>query len=177
MRFDDFSEICPNFSSKFLSSIPNKTDLNKYLASKLFAYHEGKQLILCVTFDDSIISNSEAVLPETGMNQCSSEELNPRIFRFVITLGKKGYTNVQIKTVDSDVVILCLTYANVATSNGIESFLVAYGQKDKKIDIIVNFIKFGVSVCKGLTFFHAFTGCDTVSRFIKSGKLISVSFG
>ena len=55
-------------------------------------------------------------------------------------------------------------------SNGIENFLVVYGPKDKKIDIINNFNKLGVSVCKGLAFFHAFTGCDTVSSFYKVGK-------
>ena len=51
------------------------------------------------------------------------------------------YANVQVKTVDSNVVIFCLTYADVAMSNGIESFLVVYGPKDKKIDIIDNFNK------------------------------------
>ena len=107
----------------------------------------------------SIISNSEAVLPEIDINQCSNEEANPRIVCHVINLGKKGYTNVQVKTVDRDVVILCLTYADI------ESFLVVYGPKDKKVDIFDNFNKFAVSVCKGFAFFHAFTGCDTVSRF------------
>ena len=58
---DDCSEISPNVISKFLSNITNKTILNKYLANKFFAYHEGKQSILCVTFDDSMISNSETV--------------------------------------------------------------------------------------------------------------------
>ena len=52
-------------------------------------------------------------------------------------------------------------------SNGIESFLVVYGPKDKKINKIDNFNKFSVGVCKGLAFFHAFTGCDTVSSFYK----------
>ena len=55
-------------------------------------------------------------------------------------------------------------------SNGIESFLVVYGPKEKKIDIIDNFNKVGVSVCKGLAFFHAFTGCGTLSSFYKVGK-------
>ena len=177
VTFDNCSEIPPNFISKFLSNVTNKTNLNKYLANKFFAYQEGKQSILCVTFDNSIISNSEAVLSKTDINQCSSKEVNPRIVRHVITLGKKGYTNVEVTTVDSDVVILCLTYADVAMSNGIERFLVIYGSKDKKIDTIDDFNKFGVSVCKGLAFFHAFTGCDTVSSFVKSGKLISGPFG
>ena len=72
---------------------------------------------------------------------------------------------------------MCLTYADVARSNGIESFLVAYDPKDNKIDIIDNSNKFGVSVCKGLTFFHAFTGCTTVSSFYKVGKASSGPFG
>ena len=50
-------------------------------------------------------------------NQWSSEEADPSIVRHVINLGKKGYTNVQVKTVDSDVVILCFTYADSAMSN------------------------------------------------------------
>ena len=176
VTFDDCSESPPNLISKFLSNVTNKANLNKYLANnkyqakKFLAYHEGKQSILCVTFGDSIISNSEAVLSETEINQWSSEEVNPRIARHVINLGKKGYTVVPVKTVDSDVVILCLTYADIAMSNRIESFLVVYGPKDNKIDIIDNLNKFGVSVCKGLAFFHAFTGCNTVSSFYKVGK-------
>ena len=109
-------------------------------------------------------------MSETDITQCSSEEANPRIVHHVKNLRKKGYTNVHVKTVDSDIVILCLTYADVTISNGNKSFLVVYGPKDKKIDIIDNFNKLGVSVWKGLAFFHAFTGCDTVSSFYKVGK-------
>ena len=120
VTFDDCSEIPPKFISKFLSNITNKTNLNKYLANKLLTYHEGKQSILCVTFGDSIISNSKAGLPETDINQCSSEEVDPRIVHHVINHRKKGYNHGQVKTVNSDVVNLCLTYAEVALSNGIE---------------------------------------------------------
>ena len=80
----------------FLSNVTNKTNLKKYLGNKFLTYHEGKQSILCVTFGDSIISNSEAVLSETDINQHSSEEANLRIVRHVINLGKKGYTNVRV---------------------------------------------------------------------------------
>ena len=141
-------EIPPNFIRKFLSNVTNKTNLNKYLASKFLAYHEGKQSILCVAFGDFIISHSEAVLSDTDINQFSSEEADPRIVRHVINFGKKGYTNVQVKTGDSDVAISCLTYSDVAMSKGIDSFLVVNGPKEKKIDTIDNFNKFGVSVCK-----------------------------
>ena len=55
-------------------------------------------------------------------------------------------------------------------SNGIESFLVVYGPKGNKSDIIDNLNKFGINVCKGLALFHAFTGWNTVSSFYKVGK-------
>ena len=126
--------------------------------------------ILCVTFGDSIISNSQAVLSETEINQRNSEEVDPRIARRNIYLGKKGYTNLPVKRVDSDIVILYLTYADIAISNGIKSFLVVYGPKGNKSDIIDNFNKFSINVCKGLAFFHAFTGWNTVSSFYKVGK-------
>ena len=79
VTFDDCSEIPPNFISKFLSNVANKTNLNKYLPNKYLAFHESKQPILCVTFGDSVISNSEVVLSETDINHCSSEEVYPRI--------------------------------------------------------------------------------------------------
>ena len=103
VTFGDCSEISPNFISKFLSNVTNNTNLSKYLANKFLASHEGKQSVLHVAFGDSIISNSEAVLSETDINQCNSEETNPGIVRHVINLEQKGYTNVQVKLVDSDI--------------------------------------------------------------------------
>ena len=43
-------------------------------------------------------------------------------------------------------------------SNLIESFLVVFGPKNNKIDIVDNFNKFSVSACKILACFNAFTG-------------------
>ena len=90
--FDDCSEIPPNFIGIFLNNVTNKTNLNKYLANKFLTYNGGKQSILCAIFGDSIISNSEAALSETDINQCSNEEADPRIVRHVINHGKKDIT-------------------------------------------------------------------------------------
>ena len=54
--------------------------------------------------------------------------------------------------------------------DGIKSFLVVFGPRDNKIDIFDNLNTFGVGVCKGLAFFHAFTRCNTVLSFYKVGK-------
>ena len=92
VTFDDCSEIPPNFISKFLSNVANKTNFNKYLANKFLTYHEGKQSILCVKFGYTIISNSEAVVSDIDLY--NSEEANLRIVCNDINLGKKGHTNV-----------------------------------------------------------------------------------
>ena len=61
--------------------------------------------------------------------------------------------------------MLCLAHADIALANGVEKYIGMYGTKGKTIDIISNFNKIGVDVCEGLPFFHAFTGCDTISSF------------
>ena len=43
--------------------------------------------------------------------------------------------------------------------------LVVYGPKYNKNDIIDNFNRFDVSVCKSLVFFHAFKGCDYCVKY------------
>ena len=169
IKFDDMTHIPSNFLSKFLTNSINKTNLNEFLVKKFISHHHGKQQILCVTSGDEVISNSD-VSTETDITRCSAEEADPRIIRHVINLGKKGYTNVHVKTIDSDVVMLCLTYVDHVIANGIEKFIVIYGPKKKKIDIIYHLVKFGSDICNGFSFFHAFTGCDTVSSFYRIGK-------
>ena len=69
VTFDNCSEILPNFIGTFPNNVTNKTNLNKYLANKFLTFNEGKQSILYAIFGDSIISNSEAALSETDINQ------------------------------------------------------------------------------------------------------------
>ena len=79
----------------------------------------------------------------------------------------------SLTSVDSDVVMLCLTQADVAMSNGVQNFLVCYRPITKKIDIIDNLDELGVDVCKGLAF-YAFTGSDSVSSVhkVEKGKFL-----
>ena len=86
------------------------------------------------------------------------------------SFSRKGYIKISVKTVDSDVVILCLAYAGITIQNGVKNYVVIYGPKQKKIDIVDNYNKFGADICKALPFYHAFTGCNTVSSFYKVGK-------
>ena len=155
-----------NFLSKFLTNSINKTNLTEFLVAKFISHHHGKQQIFCVTSGCGVVSNSD-VSTETDIARCSAEEADPRIIRHVINLGKKRYTNVHVNTIDSDVVMLSLTYVDCVIANGIEKFIVIFGPKKKKIDIIYHHVKFGSDMCKGFSFFHTFTSCDTGSSFYR----------
>ena len=168
--FSDLTRLPSQFQSAFLTNATNKTNLNEFLANKFISYHEGKESILTVTVGDTIISNSDQVLKETDISFCSSEEADARMIRHAINLGKQGYKYVTVVTVDCDVVMLGLSYADIVKSNNVNHFYIRYGPKQKVIDIFQNFERLGPEVCKAIAFFHAFTGCDTVSSFYKIGK-------
>ena len=159
-----------NFNVKFLTNVTNKTNLNNYLSKKFLEYHRGKQSVLVITSGDSIVSNNEAIQLEVDIIHCTSEEADPRIVRHVINLSKMGYSQIQVKTIDSDVVMLCLVYTGRVIENGVEKYNVVYGPKEKCINLVANYGKLGDDVCRGLPFYDAFTGCDTVSSFYKVGK-------
>ena len=64
---------------------------------------------------------------------------------FAISLGRKGYNNIQVKEFDSDLVILYLRYAEITMLNGIEGFPVVFAPNDKKIDTFNNLNKLDVN--------------------------------
>ena len=61
-------------------------------------------------------------------------------------------------------------YTGRVIENGVEKYNVVYGPKEKCINLVANYGKLGDDVCRGLPFYNAFTGCDTVSSFYKVGK-------
>ena len=88
----------------------------------------------------------------------------------MINLAKQGYTQALVKTVDSDVAVLSFAYADCAQEYGLENLYVLYGPDEKYYNVFENSAALGFEVCKALPFFHAFTGCDTVSSFYQHGK-------
>ena len=55
--FNDETKFPNDFIGNFSKNSKNKDDLNKYLAQKFFILHES-DIILVVTFNDSILSNA-----------------------------------------------------------------------------------------------------------------------
>ena len=75
---------------KFLTNNTNKTNPNKHLAKTFIHNHEGKELVSCVTFGNSIVSNNETVLSERNQhNPFTSEEADARIGAMASILVRK----------------------------------------------------------------------------------------
>ena len=128
--------------------------------------HES-DIILAVTFDDSVLSN--AVLHEPLISSCTYEEADQHIIRHAINLAHKGYHHIQIHSADTDVIILSIAHSEIIFSKGINVLNVNCGS-GKFYNVKSISVQLGADVCKVVPFFHAFTGCDTVSSFYNHGK-------
>ena len=62
--------------------------------------------MICITYNDTVISNDNNVLTENLITVCTSEEADSRIIRHATNLGINNYKEVSIQTADSDVVVL-----------------------------------------------------------------------
>ena len=58
---------------------PKAKNLNKYLAEKFLKLHGNAVQILCITFNDTVISNYENVLTENLINICKVEEASSHL--------------------------------------------------------------------------------------------------
>ena len=82
---------------------------------------------------------------------------------------RQGYSKVSIRTVDTDVVVLAVTAAGRLD---IDELWVAFGTGNNFRFLAAHEMAaaLGPNKCQGLPFFHAVTGCDTVSSFGGRGK-------
>ena len=100
------------------------------------------------------------------------EGADPRLIRHGINLSKQGYKNIVIHTVDSDVLLLLIAYANKMIENETEfiNVNIRTGLHARTYDVIQLRDMIGHHRSLALPFFHAFTGCDITSSFYRYGK-------
>ena len=109
-----------DFSNNFLANSENKENLNISLAKKFVDFHKSLSQVLVMTLNDGVCSNKEYFFTEEIIAYCNVEEPHARLIRHGITLSKPGYKNILIHTVDSDVLLLPIAYANKMIENGTE---------------------------------------------------------
>ena len=128
--------------------------------------HES-DIILVVTFNDSILSND--VLQERLISSCTSEEADQRIICHAIKLAGKECQHIQLRSVDTDIIIISIAHSEIIFSKGVDVLNVNCGS-GKFYNVKPTSVQLGADVSKALPFFHAFSGCETVSSFCNHEK-------
>ena len=80
----------------------------------------------------------------------------------------------MVRTVDTDVVIIAISHF---LNLGWQEIWIAFGigQKFRYIPIHQIVANLGPEKSKGMSYFHAFTGCDTVSFFAQTWKEVCMA--
>lgn len=118
---------------------------------------------------ESVVSNGAS----HAMEDCNHEEADTRIIVHLLDALQNGSRVIQVRTVDTDVVVLLISkFHTLVHEHPHAEIWVAFGVgKSYAIFSINNMCALlGEPRSKALPAFHAFTGCDTVSAFNGIGK-------
>ena len=104
-----------------------------------------------------------------GLTPCNHEEADSRMFLHVKHAKGCGHQNILVKSVDSDIIVIAIL---VYHQLNIDKFWVEYGvgKHRRFVPIHEYAVAIGEDKCSALSFWYAFTGCDTVSAFAGRGK-------
>ena len=152
----------------FLRNNENKQELFRFLAHKCVDYETEDDKTIYSTVDDQVVCSSSGTIT-SALAPCSQEEADSRIFVHVKDMAQNGHAKVMIRTVDTDVVVIAVAkFLQI----GLQELWVAFGTGKNYRCIAVHQIvsSIGAEKSQALAFFHAFTGCDTVSFFSNRGK-------
>ena len=155
-----------DWSSGFLKNIENKKELFPFL-SKQIIKSDMKGALLLSTNLENVISNR--TYDVSALQPCNHAEADTRILLHLAHAAQHGHRKAVVRTVDSDVVVLCVHF--FLTLNLTELWVcLGSGKKVRDIPIHEICAQIGPSKSLALPLFHAITGCDTVSHFLGCGK-------
>ena len=159
------------------TSIP-KGDWQGYLSNtenkKEFFLFAGEQLLqsdlpvlLITTKGDTVEANRDCDL--SGLTKCNHAEADTKIILHLADGFAKGHICVYVRTVDSDVVVLCISFYHTFPFQELwVGFGVGRNYRDIPIHTIAN--QLGPAKSLALSLFHALSGCDTTSQLYGCGK-------
>ena len=150
----------------FLKVDENKKELFHFLATFVQDIEDGGNAI--TTYGSSVITNNKDI-DCSSLQPCTHEEADTRIMVHLAHASRNGHKRIVIRTVDTDVVVLALSLFPSLT---IDKLWISFGTGKNFRYIAIHDIRqhLGPDKCVALPFFHAFTGCDTVSSFLGKGK-------
>ena len=164
--------VLPKKWHDFLCNSSNKTRLFVYLAEKddVLTNTDKDIYVTKLTRITSLKATSTSDLTgEASISPTDHEEADTRMFLHCKHSSQQGLKNVLINTVDSDVVVIGIYLFKEIQ---LETLWIRFGVGKKVKFIACHEIANSLdpSLNAGLTFFHAFTGADTVSAFERHGK-------
>ena len=101
---------------------------------------------------------------------CTHEEADTRIFLHTLHASNQGHSQISIRSVDTDVVVLAIAAFNKIPN--LKELFIAFGTGKKFWYIPIHQITeiLGPEKASSLHTMHALTGCDTTSFFRGHGK-------
>ena len=158
------STILPGNWQQFLQIDENKVELFSFLVNHLKNLVTDKQLVTTNGPDVVCIPPQDS----SHLTPCDHEEADTRMILHMVDAVNDGYQKVLLHTVDTDVVLAVAAAAKI----NIQELWVAFGTGKyfRYIPAHEVALALGPSKSQALPFFHAYTGCDTVSAFSSRGK-------
>ena len=150
----------------FLRNSLNKADLFELLAKSVNGVERG---IAYASVAHGSVCNKIVRAPI----ECTHEEADTRLFvHLKHAILTDCISSVSIHANDSDIVILATAFYHELNNIGLKELWVSYGRGRTTVWLPIHKYakKLGAPKSKALLFFHAFSGCDTVSAFRSKGK-------
>ena len=152
---------------EFLKNDQNKTELFSFLTeSAIASIDTSKELVMT----DGTGVSCKPLRETSAIAPCNHEEADSRMMVHVTDAFHRGYKKIQIRSVDTDVVVLAVS--TVSELGGGLELWVAFGTgKDFRLIAAHEIAEsLGPMRCYALPMFHSLTGCDTTSYFQHIGK-------
>ena len=166
----------PTTWQEFLRVDENKSELFYFLAETNLDESDIQGKTVIFTYNESVRVAAGCV-DVSGVECCNHEEADTRIILHSYHAAGSGYDTVKIRTVDTDVVVLAISFFSRLN---VSELWIHYGVGRSARLIAVHEISaslaptkcsvFAPTKCSVLPIFHALTGCDTTSAFYGKGK-------
>ena len=156
------SQKVPRQWKKFLTSGNNKEEIMEFLFTDWKQLHptsfQNKEIFLshkgqCHRF---FVKNQSINNESVAQLECDHEEADTRMALHVKHADECGFTNIIVRSPDTDVFLIMLFISSSLTSNLF--FLTGTGMKRRIIPVTIHGKKLGTELCSALIGFHSFTG-------------------
>ena len=92
-----------------MKSPKNKESLNRFLAKTFLEIHNTR-IIVVITIENGILTNDTTLRTDLVISSCSAKEADQKLVRHMLQCLLTGIKTIVVKTVDTDVFLLLLSY-------------------------------------------------------------------